>query len=250
MTEPRGWTLSRVDWDSAFWGREVATARPGAAAPGLDAARLASSGFDLVYALCPTGRLAEVREAEDAGFRTVDLRCEVALRTAPCARRAGVRIVPADSGALVAAADLAGTIHTNTRFANDPGLDRELVAALYRKWIERDAAVPGWEVLVAADGGEVTGYVTHGPGADGSGTIGLIGVGGGARGRGIGGDLLAAAIAAESAAGRPQLRVVTHGGDAGSMAMYKAAGFTVESLHVWLHWHRRPTIWPPSTSPS
>jgi hypothetical protein len=37
--------------------------------------------------------------------------------------------------------------------------------------------------------------------------------------------LLAAAMAAESAAGRSLLRVVTHGGDTASMAMYQSAGF-------------------------
>jgi len=80
MTDGDGWSLSRLEWDSEFWGREVATARRARGAPALDAARLASSGFDFVYALCRSGDLSEVRDAEASGFRAVDLRCEVVLR--------------------------------------------------------------------------------------------------------------------------------------------------------------------------
>ena len=242
MADATGWSITRLDWDSTFWAREVGTARPDRDAEALDAGRLASSQLDLVYALCASGDLAEVRHAEAAGFRAVDLRCTVvgdahASRTALTAR-IGIVVGVAAGADVAAAAALAATVHTNTRFANDPLLDRDRVAALYRRWIERDAEVPGWELLVARDRGEVSGYVTHGPAADGSGTIGLIGVGADARGRGLGRSLLAAAMTAEAEAGRRLLRVVTHGGDTASMAMYQAAGFTVESLQVWLHWHR------------
>ena len=233
------WSLEWLEWDSAFWERRVARVLPPTPARSTPLSSDLLHDCDLAYLLVEAGETELIGSAEAQGFRVVDIRCEVALDapgTSPTPPTTAIR--PAADGELSDVAALAATSHLNTRFGSDSQLDRERVAHMYRLWIARDRERPGWALRVAARDGRVAGYVSHGPDGEGNGTLGLIAVHPEMRGIGIGRELLSSAVAAEHAAGRPTMRVVTQGASSAALAMYQAAGFKVARLSVWLHWHR------------
>jgi len=229
-------------WDSEFFGARVASVEldPDGDAGGLEAV---AQGHDVAYLLCALEHVDAIHEAESHGFRLVDLRCVVELAAPveiPIPSGVEVRVVtPAELGRV---ADMAAELHDNTRFANDPGIRRERVAELYRRYVRRDAASADWSVRVAVRNGEIIGYATHGPrdrtGGE-TGTIGLIGVSPSARGLGLGAALVAEVVRCEAVSGRSRMSVVTQGGSRPALAMYQRAGFVVERIDAWLHWHRQ-----------
>lgn len=83
-------------------------------------------------------------------------------------------------------------------------------------------------MLVAEDGGKVSGYVLLGDQAK----IELIGVSDAARGQGVGRALVLSAIAAS---GDRDVKVVTQARNVAAMRLYEASGFKVVSADVWYH---------------
>jgi ribosomal protein S18 acetylase RimI-like enzyme len=242
--------VEQLEWDSELWSRRVARVRPDAAERGTDglvtAIRAACAGSDFVQVLVDVARTDQVRVAEDHGFRLVDVRCVVTLDRAVHLSSADVRhhIEPIGSDSLEDVAALAAECHTTSRFASDPDLDSSTTAELYRRWIHRDAASPGWSVAVATTAGTAAGYVTYGVDSDGVGTIGLVGVASSERGSGLGGALVDHAARACFADGAARMSVVTQAGNLPAMAVYRRAGFVVDELGLWLHWHRHPLTLP------
>jgi ribosomal protein S18 acetylase RimI-like enzyme len=235
-----GWWTTPLPWDSEFWGCRVGRIEQEPdGGRGLSLIG-ATSDVDLAYLLRSADDLASIQLAERSGFRTVDFRCEVHLdldQYRPAiSHDIGIRQATRDD--LSAAASLASTSHSNTRFGNDPLLPRDRVHELYGQWIRRDADRDGWSIAVAtSDDDELIGYVTYGELAPGVGTVGLIGVAAHARNLGLGSQLLDAAVDAQRRLGATTMRVVTQGGSQPAMRMYQRAGFTVAALDVWLHWH-------------
>ena len=172
------WHVHRLEWDSEFWAAAWRASTPTCVVPTLGGLKRELEDLDLAYLLCDVEWAHHVAIAEDAGFRVVDLRCEVAADLA-VVRPDGhdPRIRPARPEEIDVAAEMAATSHRNTRFGNDSRLPQDLVGELYRRWVHRDAQRVGWGVLVATTEAAVVGYATHGPTEDeGAATIGLIAV--------------------------------------------------------------------------
>jgi dTDP-4-amino-4,6-dideoxy-D-galactose acyltransferase len=166
--------------------------------------------------------------AEDAGFRLVDVRVELA-RSAAGGDVGAVRPAwPEDEAEL---RRIARTNHPITRFYADARFPDERCDDLYETWIAR--SLEGWAeaVLVAEADGRPAGYVSvH---ADGS--IGLIGVDPDARGRGLGRELVLGAVAWCRDRGLGEVSVVTQARNVPALRTFERCGFLARDVGLWFH---------------
>lgn len=231
-----------LPWDSEHFGLRIARFRgDGLAEADLRAAEAwcAERRIDCLYVLASAADPGAPR-LPNPPFRPVDVRITLERRlsasaasAAPSAGEAGaIRLVrPEDLPAL---RRIARAGHTDSRFFFDPGFPDERCALLYERWIERSAE--GWAdaVLVAEAAGAAAGYVTCHLTADGGG-IGLVGVGAEARGRGLGGRLLAGALDWFSRQGVGRVSVVTQARNGAAQRLYQRHGFVSRDADLWFH---------------
>jgi ribosomal protein S18 acetylase RimI-like enzyme len=159
-----------------------------------------------------------------------------------------------------AAADLpelrriARVSHQDSRFYYDPHFDRGRCDELYAIWIEKSCGDPAGVVLVAevelasrsaaaapagraaaVPAGRVAGYVTAASTPGGAGQIGLFAVAAAAQGRGVGGQLITAALAWLAGRGADPVTVVTQGRNVRAQRIYQRFGMLTRSLEIWYH---------------
>ena len=228
-----------LDWDTAFFGFRIARVPSGALTPesaGEIDAWCAGEGVRCLYLLCRAEEAATIRAAEDHGYHLVDVR--MTLRWQPGAdpdeiARPARPARPEDLAALEA---ISRECYHDTRFYNDPGFPRPLVASLYETWTRR--SVEGWAdaVLVTEDHLGLSGYITcHRQGW----RIGLVGVASRTRGEGLGRTLVARALEWFRTQGAPEVAVSTQGRNAAALRLYQRCGFLVEAVELWYHkWYR------------
>jgi dTDP-4-amino-4,6-dideoxy-D-galactose acyltransferase len=237
---------------------------------------VAREGIECLYFLADPGDPETAPLAEESGFRLVDLRMTLerrlgasggekagavsaagppaaaapardAARAAACeletAAGPRVRVRPATGGDLQRLRRIAAASHRDSRFYRDPHFDRRRCDALYAGWIETSCADPAGVVLVAAaadPAGPPAGYVSGTIGEDGEGRIGLFAVAADARGRGVGGALIAAVLDWFAARGADPVTVVTQGRNVRAQRLYQRFGMRTRSVELWFHrW------WPP-----
>lgn len=226
-----------LPWDSEHFGMRVARA---AAGP-LTADRLAAldrwceaRGVDCLYLLADGDDFETLHRAPAAGFAFVDVRLTFD-RPAPAEAAPAPDVRPARTDDLPALRPIARRGHTDSRFYADRRFPRERCDDLYDRWIVR--SVEGWAdaVLVAEADGRAAGYATCHRAADGSGSIGLVGVGEAARGRGLGGRLVAAALGWFAGEGVERVEVVTQGRNVAAQRLYQAHGFRTRRVEIWYH---------------
>jgi ribosomal protein S18 acetylase RimI-like enzyme len=154
-----------------------------------------------------------------------------------------VRVRPATGTDLRRLRRIAAVSHRDSRFYHDRHFDRRRCDALYAGWIETSCADPAGVVLVAAvadPAGPPVGYVTGTIGEDGEGRIGLFAVTPDARGRGVGGALVAAVLDWFAGRGADPVSVVTQGRNVRAQRLYQRFGMRTRSVELWFHrW------WPP-----
>ncbi|MCK6444803.1 MAG: GNAT family N-acetyltransferase [Planctomycetes bacterium] len=243
----------RLDWDSDFFGREIARASPHGwsaadwtrALAWCDARRI-----ECLYLLVPSDDSAARRFAEDHGARLVDMRVTFELRalaehgfgSAPSVRIAE----PRDLDEL---RRLAAESHRDSRFFADPEFSRAACERLYATWIENSVA--GWaqRVFTADVDGRVAGYVTCHLAKDAEGranesgalgTIGLVAVAARARGMGLGTRLVEHALAWFEQQRCDRVRVVTQGANVAAQRLYQSLGFRTAAVELWYHRWRAP----------
>ena len=226
-----------LEWDSEFWGKRIGRVAGGA----LDAAAVDAwadaNGVSCVYYLAPGDDPDAARAAEDAGYRLVDVRVELARDATGADIDPRIREArEGDDGPLRA---IASSSHGVTRFYADPNFPDDRCDELYDTWIRR--SLEGWAdgVLVAEADGAPSGYVTtHLDGTTGS--IGLIAVDARARGTGLGVALADAAVAWCAGRGAERMTVVTQGRNVQALRTFQRAGFLVSTLDLWFHrWYAR-----------
>lgn len=235
----------RLEWDSTFFGKSIATARPSAwdaAAFDRALAWCAERSIDCLYLLADAADAPTRRLAEERGFRLVDVRLtfETALDAAPRAAPApAVRLARAEDVAALRA--LAAESHRQTRFWADPRFERERCAELYATWVEKSVAGYAERVWVAEFEGRVAGYLTCHLREGGAGEIGLVAVAESARGRGLGGALVERGLAWFAEQRCARVSVVTQGASLGAQRLYQSAGFRSSAVELWYHrWFDRP----------
>lgn len=231
MSEP----AALLPWDSEHFGLRIARAT----AEGLASGRLdrwcREHAVDCVYLLADAADPDTLARAPAAGFAVVDVRLTFD-RPAPAApAAAGEEVRPARPDDLPALRAIARGAYTDSRFYFDRRFPRQRTEALYERWIERSVEGAADAVLVAEVEGRAAGYVTCLGGGGGAGRIGLVGVAEAARGRGLGGRLVAAALGWFAAAGVPRVEVVTQGRNLAAQRLYQAQGFRTCRVEVTFH---------------
>lgn len=240
----------RLDWDSTFFGREIARATPHGWTADDWARALAwcdARGIECLYLLVQSADLPTRRLAEDHGARLVDVRVTFEIRGL-VARSfdSAPRIRPAEPRDLDHLRALAATSHRDSRFFADPRFPHDSCERLYVTWIENSVA--GWaqRVLTADVDGRAAGYVTCHVEQDATtnasaiGTIGLVAVAEHARGRGLGTQLVERALAWFAERRCERVRVVTQGANVAAQRLYQSLGFRTASLELWYHRWRTP----------
>lgn len=232
-------TLRLLDWDSAFFGRRIATL----IVPPRDTADLSDTvhaarrmGVECVYVLSDVEDQAAIRALSEIGARLVDVRltferglADLAPRTSETATRAARE---ADVPAL---RELAAASHDSSRFYADGRFPRERCEELFATWIAKSFA--GWaEVVRVADvEGEMRGYTTGHAREDGRGEIGLVAVDPRAQGVGLGTKLVVSALHALRDLGLSRATVVTQGRNIGAQRLYQGQGFRTQRVQTWHH---------------
>ncbi len=233
--------MELLEWDSAFFGRRIATL----AGQPLDADTLVralascrTQAVDCLYLLADADDLAGLRLAEAYAFQLMDVRMTLAtaVGVGPGTLVRDDRIRPADSADVPALRALAEVSHTATRFFADERFDRAACRALYATWIERSCA--GWAdaVFVAAAPGQPVGYVTCHRRAGRRGEIGLFAVAEAARGQGLGQALVERALDWCRAEGLAEATVVTQGRSVAAQRLYQRCGFRTATVQLWYHY--------------
>jgi dTDP-4-amino-4,6-dideoxy-D-galactose acyltransferase len=233
--------IERLAWDSDFFGIEVARLRAGR----LDAASLPSamqalqrSCASLAYVV--TDEPIEPAAAARFGLVHRDAKTTYARAIGDgLAAVAGVTVreaQPVEELAQLRA--LAVASGASSRFMLEERLPAGKAAELYERWMDNSlTGALAAKVLVAVRAGAVVGMVTVGERA-GAADIGLIAVDEAARGGGVGGALVAAALAWGRSAGLDQATVVTQGHNRAACALYERCGYavrdTVQVYHAWL----------------
>jgi dTDP-4-amino-4,6-dideoxy-D-galactose acyltransferase len=210
---------------------------------------VAREGIECLYFLADPGDPETAPLAEESGFRLVDLRVTLERRLGGSGPESGageagrVPVRPAATADLPRLRRIAAASHRDSRFYHDRHFDRRRCDALYAGWIETSCADPAGVVLVAAaadPAGPPAGYVTGTIGEDGEGRIGLFAVAADARGRGVGGALIAAVLDWFAARGADPVSVVTQGRNVRAQRLYQRFGMRTRSVELWFHrW------WPP-----
>jgi len=230
-----------LEWDSQFFGLRIARLTE----PRLTSSSVASARrwcrthqIDCLYFLADSDDAETVMIAQVNAFQLVDLRLTLEhglngeIEPAPAVRAFQI----ADAVPLRA---IARVSHRDSRFYYDKRFVRQQCDALYEAWIERSFG--GWAdaVLVAEWDGAPAGYITCHLAKE-VGSIGLFAVAPENQRRGLGQQLVAAALEYFRQNGMKQVTVVTQGRNVGSQRVYQHCGFLTQSIRLWYHcWFNR-----------
>lgn len=217
-----------LSWDGEFWGVRIAQADH----PDVDDwAREHAVGC--LFLLLDTGEIERIHQAEERGFRMMDIRVELEVETYQ-SNAFGTRLVLHED--IVGISDLARRSHRLTRFYADPRFPDSRCDDLYEGWIQNSVA--GWADAVYVTGplGAPTGYVTiHIDDDRDSSSLGLIAIAENARGQGLGQQLVFAVLNHAREQCVPRMRVVTQARNAAALRLFERCGFRIVKTHVWLH---------------
>ncbi len=237
-----------LEWDSEVLGLRVARIQPERLEPS-EASRLREElgeiEADLVYWVTDPAHDSTQRLARQLGGEPVDERVTYARELAgwngPDPR--GSEVFPftgdVDSGGSEVDELLELGVESGvlSRFAVDPKIDATQLRAFYSAWMRNSLRRRvADEVYVTSTGQTISGVVTV-KARDGVGSIGLIAVGASVRGRGVGTQLIEAALADASEHGLGRAEVVTQGRNALACRLYERCGYERTSVkwtyHIW-----------------
>ena len=201
-----------------------------------------------LYFLSRADEPATIQTAEQNGFGLVDIRVtlEHSMITRTLDRPvppAGTCLRPARSEDLSGLQAMARTGHRDTRFFSDAHFQRHRAEELYSTWITLETQGRAATVLVAvSETNQPLGYIScHLDVASHKGQIGLLGVSQAVRGKGIGKNLVLAALDWYRNQGVNRVTVVTQGKNRAAQRLYQQCGFLSLDLQLWYHkWYPAP----------
>ena len=196
-----------------------------------------------LYFLSRADDPSTVQTAEQHGFGLVDIRLtfERGMTDLPDTVQpvppAGTSLRPVQPDDLPVLQALARTGHRGPRFFSDPHFQRERAEELYSTWITLESQGRAQLMLVVASAtNQPLGYVScHWDPIRREGQIGLVGVSPEVRGRGIGKNLMLAAMDWYGAQGAGKVTVVTQGNNCAAQRLYQQCGFRSRDLQLWYH---------------
>jgi ribosomal protein S18 acetylase RimI-like enzyme len=196
-----------------------------------------------LYFLSRADDPATIQTAEKHGFGLVDIRVTFervvmnSQEATPSALPAGISIRSVQPDDLPGLQAMARTGHGGTRFFRDSHFPRQRAEDLYSTWITLEAQGRAQIVLVAASvANQPVGYVScHLNPARREGQIGLVGVSPEVRGKGIGKNLVLAAIDWFRTQEAHDVTVVTQGNNRAAQRLYQQCSFLSRDLQLWYH---------------
>jgi ribosomal protein S18 acetylase RimI-like enzyme len=227
-----------LKWDSVFFGVSIGRLLPSTLSStditsAVDWAR--ARRVACLYALVATEDTASRRALESSRFRAIDERLTLARALPSPLLPHDARVRVATKADIPALAALARVSHHNTRFYADGHFARERCDALYATWITQSVGSGNDQVLVAADGDGLVGYLSVQQLGARVARIGLVAVAERHQGKGFGRALLEAGLQVAAASGAQEIAVVTQGTNPGAVAYYTAAGFAPTGSETWYH---------------
>lgn len=231
-----------LEWDSQFFAKRIARV----AVNLLDHDRLdsilrwcVSNQIDCLYFLADASDGTTIQAVEDQGFRLVDVRVtsERPLTSPPVPedRDVNLRIRPSREEDIPVLRSIARISFRTTRFYYDTNFPRPLCDALYETWIENSCRGFDDTVLVAEIHGVVSGFVTSKLIDSKIGEIGLVGVDPNWQGKGLGYDLVNAALQWFFEREVQSAWVVTQGRNSQAQRLYQRCGFLTYLVQLWYH---------------
>lgn len=213
-------------WDTTWWKQRVGRATH---LDGLGEWAVENT-VGLVCLLVDADHPEEIQEAEERGFRFMDVRVTLTMATTP--RASWARMARAeDTSRLMAIAREAFHL---TRFYADPTLDDERCDDLYAEWTRSLCAGGADVVLVVERDAVPVGYVTVSKDGDTS-EIGLVAVAADYRGQHLGTVLVNGAIDWAASHDAKTITVVTQGRNIGALRTFEGCGFRVSNTSLWFH---------------
>ncbi len=131
--------------------------------------------------------------------------------------------------------DIAAKIFTYTRFYADTCFPRTKVAQFYDIWIKNSCEGYADQVIVAEVDQHPGGFITCHKRSAQEAEIGLIGVNEQFRGRGIGKELVKAALRWSLDQGAERVKIVTQGTNLPGLVVCQRVGFCTSSVQLWYH---------------
>jgi dTDP-4-amino-4,6-dideoxy-D-galactose acyltransferase len=227
-----GARIDLLEWDTRHFGFKIARLPEprdaGQIREGIAAAEQA--GVRCLVTLIGLAQADVIVAAEDAGFRSYDVRLE--LDRAPRDGAAAEPIV-ATNADVSRFETIARASFSDSRFYADPNFADERAAEMYALWVRRGMDDDDRLVLTTQDRGGF--IVCHCDSDRRIGTIELIAVDEQTRGRGVGSQLLEKAESAFSKAGMTRTRVVTQARNISAQRFYQRWGYRTASVSLWLH---------------
>lgn len=186
--------------------------------------RIRANDFPVIHAL------------ESAGFILVDGLISLSIDTFSAMPEVAPEIREARKSDLLKLKKLTSGLYSTTRITNDPLISKERANKYYMKWIENSVKGSAADsVLVWEEKGKILGYVT----LQKKGQIPLIGVSEKARGRGIGKELIYAALATFKSWGLENVKIETQVANIPALRVYQACGFKIISSHLTFRWIKK-----------
>lgn len=219
-------SIEPLSWENTFFGVSSAIVRIDPQAPVLSAQAL--QPWERVQAKIPAANAQELDALQQLGFSLVEGEVDFVLPVT-CVREAP-DVQVAQTADIPALRQLAGQAFAQSRF-RAPWYAQDASARFYAQWIEN--AVLGTfdhQCLVFRTAtGAIRGYVSLRELNDTDARIGLL------AGRGVGGELMQAALCWAQARGKTTLRVATQMGNTAALKRYIQSGANVESTAYWLY---------------
>ncbi|ELO0860216.1 dTDP-4-amino-4,6-dideoxy-D-galactose acyltransferase [Citrobacter amalonaticus] len=219
-------SIEPLGWENRFFGINSAIVRLDPAAPLLTAQAL--QPWSRVQAKIPAANTRELDALQQLGFALVEGEVDFVLPVGKNNGQTGAEIAQLTD--IPSLRQLAAAAFAQSRFRT-PWYAPDASARFYAQWIEN--AVHGTFdhqcLVLRTSNGDIRGYVSLRELDDREARIGLL------AGRGVGAELMQAALGWAQARGKTTLRVATQMGNTAALKRYIQSGANVESTAYWLY---------------
>jgi ribosomal protein S18 acetylase RimI-like enzyme len=232
--------LHRLDWDTEFFGTTFGMIdavepvsgvadRQGAYASLLGELSVAASaaGYAHLTYRPPGEDWQAVHGAERAGFLLIDVGVDFCQRLTETPPPIAAAIRRSRDEDLAALRDLAATAFVHSRFAVDPYFSEQQVQDFHRQWVTNLHNGLAQRVLVSELDGTISGFASCALSGE-QGRIPLIAVNSAFRSRGLGKELVQAALRWLYEADAKEVRVKTQAANTRATSLYERCGFALE----------------------
>lgn len=232
-----------LPWDTRFFGVSIARVRGNIlSATTADSIErwCGDHQIQCLYFLARPNDSVTVKLAESRGFHLVDVRVSMDqpldLSSIPSATTLSSPYRAARRDDIPELRRIARLSHTDTRFFFDDRFTVKQCESLYETWIQSSVEGFAQAVFVIEQSGRVAGYITcHVSKEAQEGSIGLIAVDASQQGKGLGRQLVAAAMDWFTARKVPRVSVVTQGRNVAAQRLYARCGFIPRNLELYYH---------------